>query len=195
MESSEFKWAAVEFMQKHMHVFDEADENKLEYTTIFEEYVVILEGSIDSKLYQHYSEQQIKAFYNDFKDNFAQYQSINTDVVETLFGFTDFNKFKKQMLEVKTTTAKEDAAVNASASGNHYVISEATFWENHNCQKTTAEGWEKKLEHKGNTEILMHQKVLKMGDKQDYLNCSILRFKGISKNVLMEFFNNMDKHN
>lgn len=41
--STEFNNAAVEFMQKHMDVFDEADENKLEYTTIFEEYVQILE--------------------------------------------------------------------------------------------------------------------------------------------------------
>ena len=41
--STDFSEASVEFMQKHMDVFDEADENKLEYTTIFEEYVAILE--------------------------------------------------------------------------------------------------------------------------------------------------------
>jgi hypothetical protein len=35
-------------MQKHMAIFDEDDENNLEYTTIFEEYVTILEGTIEA---------------------------------------------------------------------------------------------------------------------------------------------------
>lgn len=43
-------------MQKHMDVFDEAEENKLEYSTIFEEYITIVELTIDSQLYKAYSE-------------------------------------------------------------------------------------------------------------------------------------------
>jgi hypothetical protein len=43
-------------MSKHKDIFDENDENKLEYTTIFEEYVKILESTIDTQLYQNYQE-------------------------------------------------------------------------------------------------------------------------------------------
>lgn len=55
--STDFCNASIEFLQKHMDVFDEADENKLEYTTIFEEYVSILEQTIDAQLYKAYNEQ------------------------------------------------------------------------------------------------------------------------------------------
>jgi len=34
----------------------------------------------------------------DFKDNFKQYEGENEEVVDTLFGFVDFNRFKQQML-------------------------------------------------------------------------------------------------
>ena len=56
VSSTNFNEAAIEFMQKHMAIFDEEDENKLEYTTIFEEYVTILEGTIEAQLYKTYSE-------------------------------------------------------------------------------------------------------------------------------------------
>ena len=54
--STDFSTASVEFMSKHKDIFDENDENKLEYTTIFEEYVKILESTIDTQLYQNYQE-------------------------------------------------------------------------------------------------------------------------------------------
>ena len=53
---ADFSAASVEFMAKHSPIFDEADENKLEYTTVFEEYVQILESTIDTQLYQKYQE-------------------------------------------------------------------------------------------------------------------------------------------
>lgn len=92
--STEFNQACVSFLTKHMDVFDEEEENKLEYSTIFEEYVQILEQVIDSKLFQNFAEPTVKAFYSDFANNFKEYEKINQDAVDTLFGFTDFNKFK-----------------------------------------------------------------------------------------------------
>ena len=56
-------------MDKHKDVFEDTDENKLEYTPIFEEYVQILQQTIDSKLYEKYQHDQVIAFYEDFKVN------------------------------------------------------------------------------------------------------------------------------
>ena len=176
---SEFNTASVEFMQKHMNVFEDTDENKLEYSTIHEEYIQILEGTIDSKLFQTYSEPQIKAFYDDFKDNSAQYAKINEDVVDTLYGFVDFNKFKKQMLEVKkqeTTTSGD-----ANATYGHFTVDEATFWEFYNNQGAASEGWQQKLDYKGNVEVLLFQKTIKHGKTESYINKTKIKFKGIRK--------------
>jgi len=49
---------------------------------------------IDSQLFSQYKEDQVQAFYKDFANHFAEYGKISSDTVETLFGFTDFNKFK-----------------------------------------------------------------------------------------------------
>ena len=51
VSSTEFTTATTEFMQKHQGAFSEEDENKLEYTTIFEEYVQIMSEIIDAKLF------------------------------------------------------------------------------------------------------------------------------------------------
>ena len=132
-------------MSKHKDIFDENDENKLEYTTIFEEYVKILESTIDTQLYQNYQEAQISAFYNDFKDNFKEYQKVNSDTVEILVGFIDFNKFKTQMLEVKKSQVSD--TVDVSNSDDHYYIDEATFWEYIKNHGAKGEGFQKKIDH------------------------------------------------
>lgn len=99
--SSDFQSGVTQFLTKHMDTFDDEEENKLEYSTIHEEYVTLLEQIIDSKLFQDFPEPTVKAFYSDFANNFKSYEQINPDTVETLFGFTDFNKFKEQVLELK----------------------------------------------------------------------------------------------
>ena len=54
---SEFMESSYMYMSKHVDVFDDDEENKLEYTPIFEEYVKILEKIIDYQLYQNYSKE------------------------------------------------------------------------------------------------------------------------------------------
>ena len=55
---------------------------------------MILENIIETKLKQTYSDQFISEFYQSFKENFSQYEKINNEVVDTIFGFTNFEKFK-----------------------------------------------------------------------------------------------------
>lgn len=120
----EFQDACVLFMEKHVEVFDEDEENKLEYSEVFEEYVKILEQIIDSQLFQKYSEPQVKAFYKDFGTNFKIYTNMNEQAVDVLFGFTDFNKFKTQMLEVKRGDVKSKGEPKNNTEG----LDESFFW-------------------------------------------------------------------
>ena len=71
--SVDFQDASLQFLKKHQDVFTDDDENKLEYTTIFEEYVQILEKVIDSRLIEFFNQAQIQAFYIDFTTSFVEY--------------------------------------------------------------------------------------------------------------------------
>ena len=57
---------------------------------------------IESNLREKYSEEDIKQFYSSFRDNISAYEEYNSDGVDSLFGFLDFEKFKAQVLKLKT---------------------------------------------------------------------------------------------
>lgn len=48
------------------------------------------------KLKENYgvTDDDLKIFYKDFAENLKTYQALNSEVVEILFGYTDFEKFK-----------------------------------------------------------------------------------------------------
>ena len=145
--ATEFQEATYQYLDLHKEVFTDDDENKLEYTPIFENYVNILEQVIDSKLQQSYGADDILGFYLDFKDNFKQYEGENEEVVDTLFGFVDFNRFKQQMLQFKAGCVdldpkKYEAYADYSKKGEEYFYSLLT--EDVNNKKL---GWNKKLNH------------------------------------------------
>jgi len=88
-------------MEKNSEIFEDTEENKLEYTNVYTEYVHILDAMIDAKLKESYSEDELETFYLGFKDQIGQYEQINPEVVNTLFAFLDFDKFKKAILLFK----------------------------------------------------------------------------------------------
>lgn len=100
----------------HSASFEDEDENKLEYTPIFEAYVKILEDIIEAKLREKHNQGAIDAFYQDFKSNFEAYKSIDDELVQRLFEFTDFNKFKAGMIERKKGL-NADKAAGATSGG------------------------------------------------------------------------------
>lgn len=57
----------------HASKFEDTEENKLEYTTIHEGYVYILEKIIDGKLKEKFSEEQVDDFYSGFIADFQTY--------------------------------------------------------------------------------------------------------------------------
>ena len=61
--NEDFVKAQYDFMKEHANTFDENDENKLEYTGIFESYVQITEQIIEVKLREIFSNEPVDAFY------------------------------------------------------------------------------------------------------------------------------------
>ena len=95
-----------------MKLFDEEDENKLEYTNIYQDYVSLMEQILDVTLknetYGH-SDEQVSEFYKTFKNNLEAYKAIDEDVMDILFGLVDFSKFKASILEYKKGMKDTDA--------------------------------------------------------------------------------------
>ena len=78
---ADFLEASAAFAAKNAIIFEDSEENKLEYTGVFESYVQILEQVIESSVRETHSQAQIDAFYGDFVMNFKKYQVINESAV------------------------------------------------------------------------------------------------------------------
>lgn len=74
------------------HVFENEEENKLEYTTIYEQFVDIVERAIEAKLKEEYNYQdsEIEEFLKTFEDNIGTYKEKDPETVDVLYGFIDF---------------------------------------------------------------------------------------------------------
>ena len=60
-----------------------------------------MEQIIETKLREDFSDDDIQAFYKSFKEKLPEYEKINSDTVDTIFGFTSFEKFKSVILTYK----------------------------------------------------------------------------------------------
>jgi len=97
----EFAEAEYTFFEKNQETFEDTDENKLEHSEIFKIYNMILDEIIEVKLLEKFSEDQVKSFYASFTANLSGFESIDKHTMDTLFGFQDFDAFKKKMLIYK----------------------------------------------------------------------------------------------
>ena len=99
----EFTEDQMAFYQQKCHIFIEEEENKLEYTQVYEQFVEIMERTIEAKLTTeyNYSDEEIKEFLNTFVESIDSYREKNPETVDILYGFVDFAKFKTSMLTYK----------------------------------------------------------------------------------------------
>ena len=94
-----------------MTKFNDDEENKLEYTNVYQDYVEMMEKVLDVTLKEQYKhpEADLDAFYKSFKQLRSGYETMNADVMETLFGMVDFSKFKESLLDYKRGMVNMDA--------------------------------------------------------------------------------------
>jgi hypothetical protein len=161
----EFQNDQNEFYAKHMDKFEDTEENKLEYTQVYEAYIEILEQMIEAKLGAKFPQEDIDTFYEGFKNNMNTYEQMNRDAVDILFGFLDFDKFKKNILSYKdsirsdqtTPTQSTEDSSDGETSGNSVLKLFDLLKEDPNDK---AFGWKKSLEMKPSKKtpmsLLMH---------------------------------------
>lgn len=73
---AEFHDDQKSFIMENYRIFNEDEENKHQYKQVYDQYLEIMERTIEAKLIQdyNYSDDQINAFYTSFKQNKAEYE-------------------------------------------------------------------------------------------------------------------------
>ncbi|GFT86488.1 ADP-ribosylation factor-like protein 2-binding protein [Trichonephila clavipes] len=103
------------FMEKHYEIFEECEENKLEYMDIFNLYTELIEKHIEKSLLKQIPGFSMKEF---LKDIINKQSELDGDVFDMLVSFTDFISFKEMFLDYKA--AKDgcvpDLSINCSKS-------------------------------------------------------------------------------
>ena len=86
------------FCEKYYKVFEEKDENKLEYTKIFNEYTKTTEEFLEKELAKRVKEYKVDEFYKLLE---SKKFKIDEQLLDTLLDLTEFNNFKEMMLNYK----------------------------------------------------------------------------------------------
>ena len=88
-------------MEDHCHHFEPGEENKLVYTTVFEEYTDAIEKLIESELERRVPGFDMEAFLFELA---GRREELDGDVFEMLFTLTDFAAFKDLFVSFRQTT-------------------------------------------------------------------------------------------
>jgi ADP-ribosylation factor 2-binding protein len=94
----EFSSVQNAFFDEHCAKFTEDEENRVEYTTIFEEYTTVMESTLERLLAA-----KVAGFnMHDFeKQLIYRKEDIAGDIFDLLLSFSDFTEFKAQILAYK----------------------------------------------------------------------------------------------
>ncbi|KAM8860610.1 ADP-ribosylation factor-like protein 2-binding protein [Synchiropus picturatus] len=94
----EFRLLQQTFMEKYYLEFDDSEENKLSYTTIFNEHVDLLEKHLESQLVRRIPGFNMNTFIQILMQNKDQ---VSSDIFDMLLTFTDFMAFKEMFLDYR----------------------------------------------------------------------------------------------
>ena len=164
-------------------MFEDVDENKLEYQQVYEDYCAIMDKCIEAKLKDehNFSEDAIKQFMETFKDNKQAYEQANSDTFDTLYGFIDFEQFKQMMITFKKSADTNTSNISTTESSENDKIQQTygnvdTAWGSYN------EVVNEPLEGKG----CLWKKKLNQKDFKDGMKCNIWqrKFEGMSNDLV-----------
>ena len=117
---------------------------------------------------------------------------MDSDTVEILFGFTDFNKFKKLVLEIKSGNIEVKGDFDTSKS-NVGKIGSQFFWDLYNEDVANKNlGWKKSLEHDGPIKFISWRRP--QTDGGDIISRSEILYKNIKFETMEYFFKNFTKY-
>ena len=87
-----------DFCEKYYKIFEEKEENKLEYTKIFNEYTKTMEEFLEKELAKRVKEYKVDEFYKLLE---SKKFKIDEQLLDTLLDLSEFNSFKQMMLSYK----------------------------------------------------------------------------------------------
>lgn len=96
--SDGFSRRQAEFCRAKCHVFEDTEENKLEYTSIFDEYTETLEAAMMGHLDESVEGFDAAEFFDMLEQREGQ---LDGDVFDLLMTLTSFEAFKELMLDYK----------------------------------------------------------------------------------------------
>uniref|UniRef100_A0A1B6FCB5 ADP-ribosylation factor-like protein 2-binding protein n=1 Tax=Cuerna arida TaxID=1464854 RepID=A0A1B6FCB5_9HEMI len=105
----DFEHLQKTFLEKYWEEFENKEENKLIYMSIFKEYTNLIENHLEEKLKQKVPEFCMKMFTQSLMD---KKNELEGEVFEMLFAFSDFLAFKEMVLDYRAM--KEGAVVDFS---------------------------------------------------------------------------------
>lgn len=99
-----FSTAQQNFISTHCHHFTSADENKLIYTELFQQYVDLLEKMIEQKLTSAIPNFSMQEFLSMCESRGEE--QIGGDVFEMLCSLGDFEVFKQMMVDAQAAKSQ-----------------------------------------------------------------------------------------
>ncbi|XP_059617503.1 ADP-ribosylation factor-like protein 2-binding protein [Phlebotomus argentipes] len=96
--SDEFQKLVQNFMQTYYKEFNECEENRIEYTEIFNQYTNALESCIVGNLEERMPNFSMERFSEELSKRKTQ---LDGEIFELLFSLTDFLAFKELILDYK----------------------------------------------------------------------------------------------
>ena len=97
-----------DFCEKYYKVFEDKDENKLEYTKIFNEYTKNTEEFLEKNLKKRVTQYKIDDFYKMLE---SKKFKMDEQLLDTLLDISDFGNFKQMMLDYKRSKTNNKKAV------------------------------------------------------------------------------------
>ena len=87
-----------DFCEKYYKVFEDKNENKLEYTDIFNKYTKLIENYLEKNLIKRVPQYNVNDFYKMLE---SKKFKIDEQLLDILISFADFQNFKQLMLDYK----------------------------------------------------------------------------------------------
>jgi len=94
----EFEDQQREFLERNCMIFEDEEENKMEYMSIFKEYQAKIEGEIERRLQELKPELNMKKVFSLIEERIDE---IDPQLLDMLLTFSDFQPFKEHMLAHK----------------------------------------------------------------------------------------------
>jgi len=75
-----------------------------------------MEKAIEARLLTEFgfTDDEINDFYTSFGDNKAAYEQRNSNTVDSLYSFIDFDRFKNDMIQMKKSVTNTEGNINFS---------------------------------------------------------------------------------